>query len=350
MVPVLYLLDKSWVSSYGSFIIGIQVACVMHVFIPFSEAEYSLLATCKQILSTNDLQLFQTLETRIQDIESLSSIVARASSVVSDLSLSPHPRTIASLSAKLIQSGIQEVVNLPVKASLGRSFVLAKLHLFGFLMKVSCLSAQYTRLLVMYQRILFSLMAEDLYISIISESDGNEQWVSHATEELIHLWEHRTAGYSEGFGVLVEQLWSARHRLIPTLGTLLGTVELLKLSFLLPEPWHDFLMQKGGEQPVVWALEEFLFSLSYEQLCFLRERMAETSRQSISREEAGSLLALRSDQMLEGPVEEQLSVVRMYRSFLHRNTLARVRRESDRPGPHRTLEQQFLLHLWSRKS
>ncbi|MDN5334970.1 MAG: hypothetical protein PWP59_2232, partial [Sphaerochaeta sp.] len=66
----------------------------------------------------------------------------------------------------------------------------------------------------------------------------------------------------------------------------------------------------------------------------------------VSRSEAAGLLNLRPDQQLEGPGEDTLPVVRLYRSFLRRNALARLRREK---GPHRTLEQYLLLYLWQRR-
>ena len=181
--------------------------------------------------------------------------------------------------AKLSNQGIEEVVNLPAKASLGRSYTISKLHLYGFLRKIAqmqeYLSVHRERILVCYHAILFSLMAEDLYISIISDSLGNEEWARRATKDLVLMWEQRSNAQADSFAPLMQQLWEVRHTLVPVLGTLLGTVELLQLSFRLPPMWHDFLHDRGKDEEVVYALDEFLFSLSYEQLNNLQEIMQE---------------------------------------------------------------------------
>lgn len=191
-------------------------------------------------------------------------------------------------------------------------------------------------------------MAEDLYISIIGDSAGDEAWVGKASRELITMWENRLPAEIGVFAPLLQQLWEARNSLVPMLGTLLGTVELLQLSMQLDQRWHVFLEEQGSQDVVVYALNEFLFSLSYEQQRKLETLMDSHKESVVSRSEAAELLNLRPDQRLEGPGEDTLPVVRLYRSFLRRNALARMRRETDRKGPHRTLEQYLLLHLWER--
>ncbi len=321
----------------------------MNYIIAFTAAERDTLEKGRALLSSERLDFVQIIDTRVEDLKSLAAIVGRTSSLTTDLGFSSFPRTLDTLAAKLSNQGIEEVVNLPVKASLGRSFTVSKLHLFGFLIKLAqqgWLITIYEEILDCYHAILFSLMAEDLYISIISDSDGKESWTRRATRDLVVMWEERTNAEATSFAPLLQQLWDVRHTLVPTLGTLLGTVELLKLSFRLPDEWHSFLDEHGGEEEVVWALDEFLFSLSYEQLSNLHEIMDAKGIQTVSRSEALDLLKLRSGQLLEGSDSEDLAAIRLYRSFLRRNGLARLRRDADRKGPRRTLEQQLLLHLW----
>ncbi len=321
----------------------------MKHIIPFTTFERDTLAQGRALLVDEHRDIVHILDNRISDLEDLAAIVGRASSLTADLGFSSSPRTLDTLAAKLSNQGIEEVVNLPVKASLGRSFTVSKLHLFGFLIKLAqqgWLITMYQDILDCYHAILFSLMAEDLYISIISDSNGQESWTRRATRDLVVMWEMRSNAEATSFAPLLQQLWDVRHTLVPTLGTLLGTVELLKLSFRLPEAWHSFLDEQGGDEAVVWALDEFLFSLSFEQLSNLQALMEEKALTSVSRTEALELLNLRSGQLLEGADDEDLAAIRLYRSFLRRNGLARLRRDGDRTGPHRTLEQQLLLHLW----
>ncbi len=326
----------------------------MSDMIAFTEQEQTLLADCREILLMHEPTLASLLDGRVEDLQVLAGIVGRSASLTTDLGFSPSARSVETLAAKLSNQGIEEVVNLPVKASLGRSFTISKLHLYGFLRKIAqkhdCLQPYREAILGCYHAILFSLMAEDLYISIISDSLGNESWTNRATEDLVCMWEKRSNAQADSFAPLMQQLWEVRHTLVPVLGTLLGTVELLQLSFRLPPLWHAFLHDRGGDEEVVLALDEFLFSLSFEQLKNLQERMQDRHVQAVSREDAHQLLGLRPNQLLEGPDEEDLPAIRLYRSFLRRNALARLRRESDRPGPRRTLEQLLLLYLWSKDS
>lgn len=324
----------------------------MSDIIAFTEQEFSLLDDCRELLYVHEPNLASLLDGKVEDLEMLAGIVDRSASLTSDLGFSPKARSVETLAAKLSNQGIEEVVNLPTKASLGRSFTISKLHLFGFLRKIaqkhSCLTPKLEQILVCYHAILFSLMAEDLYISIISDSLGNESWTRRATRDLVRMWEERSNAQADSFAPLMQQLWEVRHTLVPVLGTLLGTVELLQLSFRLPPMWHDFLRDRGSDEEVVYALDEFLFSLSFEQLKNLQEIMEENQLSAVSREEAHQLLGLRPYQLLEGPNEEDLPAIRLYRSFLRRNALSRMRRDSGQPGPLRTLEQMLLLYLWSK--
>jgi len=142
-----------------------------------------------------------------------------------------------------VNQGVEEVVNLPVRASIGRTFMVAKLHLFGFLLNVVAKQGylsdeQEEEILSCYHSILFALMAEDLYITIISDANGQESWAKRATHDLVMMWEERSAVSTIAFAPLLQELWDARHLLIPVLGTLMGTVELLQLSMGLSRTWH----------------------------------------------------------------------------------------------------------------
>lgn len=322
----------------------------MSDIIPFTEQELDMIAQCRDLLHVHDPNLASLLDSKVEDLEMLAGIVGRSASLTADLGLSSNPRSVETLAAKLTNQGIDEVVNLPAKASLGRSYAISKLHLCGFLLKLALekdyLAFQEKKILACYYAILFSLMAEDLFISIISDSHGHENWTRRATRDLIMMWEQRSNSQADSLSPRMQHLWEVRHTLVPVLGTLMGTAELLQLSFRLPPTWQDFLQERGNDEEVVYALYEFLFSLSYEQLKNLQSIMEAEGVSAVGREEANQLLKLRPSQLLEGPNANDLPAIRLYRSFLRRNTLARLRRDSDRPGPRCTLEQHLLLYLW----
>ena len=340
--------------------------CCRHLFVsilwfihmatvfPFTERERLTLEQCSFLIAVEDAALAAVLDSRVKDLDILAQVMQRSGSLYHDLLSTDTTRTWESLAKKLSNQGMEEVINLPVKATLGRSLVITKIHLWGFLYKIAASKeffADYKGVIrTYYHTALFSLMAEDLYRSIIATSKGDEPWVMKATKELIHVWEERSEVEMYSFIPLLQHLWRARGTLVPVLGTLMGSVELLQLSLQLPASWHDFLDARGAEEEVVQALDEFLFSISYEQQKTLMKLMQRKGLASISRSEAKDLLQLHPSQFLEGPNEDDLATIKLYRSFVRRNNLARSRRDALRNGPKHTIEQHLLMYLWSLKN
>lgn len=314
----------------------------------FTQSESELLDQCEAILSESSETLFSHLQALRSDVKLLSEIANRSPSPNLDLNGQTDGRSWRTLAEKLKNQGIDAVVNLPVKAVVGRSFLVSKLHLFGFLEKISptqpALASMLPELEDSYHNTLFDLMAEDLYVSVISESKGGEVWLHHATEELIKMWDYRTSVNKSEFAPNLRKLWIARHTIVPVLGTLMGTVELMRLSFGLSSVWHSFIISQAKKEGMTHALEEYLFSLSYEQITLLRAYMRDQGVSAISRGQAHNLLIECGESVFEKG--DGSSAIQLYRSFLQRQTLAKGRRLTQSKGPHRSLEEYFLIYLW----
>ena len=168
--------------------------------------------------------------------------------------------------------------------------------------------------------------------------------MSHATEELIKMWDYRTSVNKSEFAPNLRKLWIARHTIVPVLGTLMGTVELMRLSFGLSSVWHSFIISQAKKEGMTHALEEYLFSLSYEQISLLRVYMRDQGISAISRSQAHELLIECGESVFEKG--EGSSAIQLYRSFLQRQILAKGRRLTGSKGPHRSLEEYFLIYLW----
>lgn len=314
----------------------------------FTKTESDLLDKCEVILSESSVTLASHLTALRSDVRLLSEIANRSPSPNLDFNGQTDGRSWRTLAEKLKNQGIDAVVNLPVKAVVGRSFLVSKLHLFGFLEKISNTQPGFAPLRAAmedsYHNTLFDLMAEDLYVSVISESKGGEVWLHRATEELIKMWDFRTSVNKNEFAPNLRQLWIARHTIVPVLGTLMGTVELMRLSFGLSSVWHSFIISQAKKEGMTHALEEYLFSLSYEQISLLRGYMKEQGISAISRSQAYELLIACGESVFEKG--EGSSATQLYRSFLQRQTLAKGRRLTQSKGPHRSLEEYFLIYLW----
>ncbi len=314
----------------------------------FTKAESELLDRCEEHLGESSATLYSHLQALRSDVRLLSEIANRSPSPNQDFNGHIDGRSWRTLAEKLKNQGIDAVVNLPVKAVVGRSFLVSKLHMFGFLEKIS-----HTQPLLVplqpaiedsYHNTLFNLMAEDLYVSVISESKGGELWLHRATEELIKMWDFRTSVNKSEFAPNLRKLWIARHTIVPVLGTLMGTVELMGLSFGLSSIWYSFITSQIKKEGMTHALEEYLFSLSYEQISLLRGYMRDKGVAAISRKQAHELLEECGESVFEKG--EGSSAIQLYRSFLQRQTLAKGRRLTGSKGPHRSLEEYFLIYLW----
>ncbi|MFA5468724.1 MAG: hypothetical protein WC224_06675, partial [Sphaerochaetaceae bacterium] len=260
----------------------------------FTEGESRVLLDSIAVLEQLNSPFTAVVKSRTKDLETLAQIVERAPSPNTDLFNHSEGRTFDSLVHKLSSQGLSHVVNLPTKAVLGHGFIVSKLHLFGMLLKLlkshEELEVCRERIEREYHDLLFTLMAEDLYTALINEQDIDEPWAKKAVHELIMMWDRRTSDYLEQFAYAIRELWQARHTVVPVLGTLLGTMEVMRLNGLLSPVWSDFLTHLFSAEGFANALEEFIFDLDYEEIVELRQRMREENLNLVSREQAWVLL------------------------------------------------------------
>jgi len=185
-------------------------------------------------------------------------------------------------------------------------------------------------------------MAEDLYTALISEQDIDAPWSQAAVHELITMWDHRTSGYLETFALAIRELWQARHTIVPVLGTLLGTMEIMRLNTLLPSVWIDFLSDQSNVNGVAHALEEFIFDLRYEELTTLRSQMVKDGLRVVDRKTAWNMLNKEDTHGIQ--LDPALA---LYKSYMNRQQAAKIRMYRNDMGPKRSLEEFFVIHLLS---
>jgi hypothetical protein len=314
--------------------------------VTFTDEEERVLDRCIQLLRGEGSSFASIVETQVLDLKKLAEIVDRAPSPKTDLLHEQDSRSVETLVRKLSDRGLEHIVNLPTKAVLGHGFTVMKLHVFGLLSKLSrtldSLSESREEIEKEYNDLLFTIMAEDLYTSLVSKEDSNETWVHDAAHELITMWDMRTSGYLETFALAIRELWHVRHAIVPVLGTLLGTMEVMRLNVMLPPVWLDFMANSANSEGVVDALEEFIFDLSYEELAILRDRMERESISVIDRNAAWLMLGKH-----ESPAVEANAALALYNSYMDRQEKAKERIIKGSRGPKRSLEEYFVIYLLS---
>ncbi|MFO7731076.1 MAG: hypothetical protein R6V86_09950 [Spirochaetia bacterium] len=136
--------------------------------------------------------------------------------------------------------------------------MIAKFNLFGYVRKHCDLIDDFKEfqdeLQSHWETVIFSLMIEDVYQAIIERTEYETELRHYAAMDLIHLWEQRFDKNVTEYAPILIKLWSVRRRLVPVFGTMMGTVELIRLSSLLPNRWYNFLDQPDPTR----TLEELL--------------------------------------------------------------------------------------------
>ncbi len=308
----------------------------------FTEHQRQLVHTLRDKLSGgNEAQLIP-LNKRIEDLKKLAAAIANFPSLLERADLAGGTRTPSSLIDSLINSNREgdTTLQLPSKATLGKGFLVAKLHTFSSLEKIARNAGLDQKFIGTIRdetiAIMFLLLAEDVYLNLIKDTSIPMESRRQLALALLLLWEHRADQNISDISPVLQSVWKARTRLAPAFGTMMGTSELIMISFQLDEQWSHFIKTKLGEPSVNQAMEEFLFGISYEQITKLKNLLREQGIAAIGREEVSSFLG----------TDIKTDVSEDYRDFFQQYSLrrdnARARKRLDLPGPHKTIEDYFI--------
>ncbi len=292
-----------------------------------------------------DAERVDIITERMDDLEHLAAAVARFPSLLERHDLAGGIRTPQSLIDSLIdhQDEGDTTLQLPSKAILGKGFLVAKIHTFSSLSKQSKRIDAPDWLTQDLQMetvtMMFSLLAEDVYLNLIRDDSQPIEFRRQWALSLLLLWEYRNDQTIANVAPVLQSVWTARRRLAPAFGTMMGTSELLLISIQMDEQWIQFIKQKLGDNGVSQAMEEFLFGISFEQIRELRSILKTKGIPAIGRDEVSNFLGehVKADAGLD------------YRDFYSQYTVrrdnARARERMKLPGPHKTLEDYFIQYV-----
>ena len=282
------------------------------------------------------------LNKRIEDLKKLAAAIASFPSLLERADLTGGMRTPSSLIDSLINSNREgdTTLQLPSKATLGKGFLVAKLHTFYSLEKIAKIAQLEQKFINSLHdetiSMMFLLLAEDVYLNLIRDTSLSMNERRQLALSLLLLWEHRADQNITDISPVLQSVWKARTKLAPAFGTMMGTSELIMFSFQMDEQWSHFIKTKLGETGVNQAMEEFLFGISYEQITKLKNLLREKGIAAIGRDEVSSFLG----------ADVKTNVSEDYRDFFQQYSLrrdnARARKRLNLPGPHKTLEDYFI--------
>jgi hypothetical protein len=319
----------------------------------FDNAEASIVSAALVALSKDAPADAAILSERIKQLQVLNHTVFDSPSLSSNQTLGGQTRSPQSLVDHLTQTdGLIGDLDLPIKATLQRTYLLAKIQLFrGLVTAVSALctgpeSLLFPLALDLREELaqsIYTQMAEDLLLALLRKPSVETPTKRRAARQLIQIWDNATLEIDD-FCPFLESAWHARNRVNPGLGSLLGTTEYFRLvAEDCSDRFLDFFARDGVSEAEDQAFAEFLFGLTWEELETLRNEM---KRQHIDvTDEAWAQEIL--GRAIEHDCDDGKNIdpIALYRSYTRRQLAADYRILSGKPGPRRTAESYLMIYL-----
>lgn len=283
---------------------------------------------------------------KLMDLERMSAAISRFPSIHETSVLAGEKRSQETLIETLCKTPSDaRTLSMPTKAVLGRGFLVAKFHIFSALSKVASNSSfseeEIEELRAATMNIMFTIMSEDVYISILDSNILDKQKQKKVANALTYLWEHRLDQNTTSFAPVLTRVWTARDTIAPVFGTMMGTSELFLLSSKLDDSWQSFMLAKLSNKTVGQSLEEFLFGISYEEILYVRNQLVSCKIPAMGREDVAKLLNKKLDFDNSDPRH-------FYSSYVQRRNNADARKRLNAAGPKNTLEDYYISFLFEK--
>jgi hypothetical protein len=240
-------------------------------------------------------------------------------------------------------------LHVPTKAIFGQAYVIAKINFMkalGYTLSVvNAPAALHDGIEREVAQSIYTKLAEELFVSIVTDPSAAPGVKTGAARFLFRIWEERLLIEVDDFAPLLESIWEARSKLLPVLGTMLGTHEVFRL-FQEARDKHflDYFSDEDVEQEQLFAFEEFLFGLSHEEIGRLRAHMLEQRRACISLDAARVLLG--NSRMSWLPTQNGAEA--LYTSYKKRRVNAAHRALTGAIGPKKTAEEYVMITFLQR--
>lgn len=237
----------------------------------------------------------------------------------------------------------------PTKAVLGQAYLVAKINFIDALESgmraVPGPSDLVARLRVERAQSIYTRLAEELFIGIVTDRAAAPPVKRRAAELLFGVWESRLLTEIDDFAPVLEAAWEARNKVRPVLGTMLGSHEIFRMfQEARDERFLDYFVEGEVSPEQAEAFEEFLFGLAHEDIVRLRSHLTERGQAAISRDDAARLLG-RDRVVDDGPDEGPMV---LYTSYKRRKVKASYRALTGATGPKRTAEEYVMLSFLQR--
>ena len=287
---------------------------------------------------------YNRINRKLVDLERVAKSISKYPSIKASSILAGKKRDAESLIDSLCAvKADSRLLSLPTKTVLGKAYLVAKFHTFVAFTKVAEKLELDKDLLDALQKassnVLFTIMAEDVYFSLLEYKDLSSSIKEEIASSLVGLWESRLDTNAGHFSSILVAIWEGRAKIAPVFGTMLGTAEFFSFSSYVGTKWAFFISKKLAIKEVMQALEEFLFGISYEEIAFIREKLKEECIDSVSRDEVFDMLG-RENTFKESDIRS------FYASYSERRHNAKARKRLGVEGPKNILEDYCVRSIF----
>jgi hypothetical protein len=278
---------------------------------------------------------------RFHCLQKLGEAISLYPSIHAAQFLRGHRRTEQDLIEALLHfKPNSQLLHIPARVVAVRSFLVSKFQSFAMLaVLVHDIQAFSVPLRSVLFSVICSLLAEDVYFSCLEDAEFSHDTKLILAEDLISLWDNGKDLRSIHHFPALEALWIARDSTPPVFGTMNGTSELIRISMDMKRDWQHFLVEESMEDEMQWALEEFLFGLSYEEVVKVRTWLERFKLSAVSAEEVRSYLGESAYGLIKGVDPRSF-----YDFYMDRREAAAFRKRISAVGPKRTLEEIYLKY------
>jgi hypothetical protein len=281
----------------------------------------------------------------LANMEQMEDVILNFPSMFQKPTFTEDGRQQTLLDSLLVNREGDKTLYLPARATLGKSFLIAKYHMFNQFIRVAkkcgMPEEDIQALKDLATTLIFTLMAEDVYLNLLDDLTTPEVVRRQVAMAVIIRWERRSDYIiNENHKSALHAVWSARKNLVPVFGAMMGMSELALISFDLGDMWNKFINKKLSDPDIRLALEEFLMGLSFEQIHELRDILRERGMSAVNRDEIHALLHEKVN------VSANIDLDDFYMVYTIRRDNARARKRLHHRGPHNTLEDYYMAFVF----
>ena len=309
--------------------------------------EVELVERIKRYLDSDSTKESALVRRRFECLNTLGHAISQYPSVRESQTLRGVERNEEQLLESLCSfASSAHLLHIPTRVVAARSYLVAKYQAFSMLYILAGDNEEFKApLRKVILTVIHTLMAEEVYFSCLEDPGFSYKIKLNLANDLIALWDSGTDRRTVIHLPALDALWTVRDSSPPAFGTMNGTSELLRLTFDMGQDWQEFLVANVSINETKWALEEFLFGLSYEEIGSVRSRLIKFGINAVSHDEIPSFL---ENKPAYGMINSS-DYRAMYDFYVDRRDTAKFRLKLSAPGPCRALEEIYIKYRISQE-